>query len=564
MKIAWKILSIIFLISIFFVFSLNIFAEEINSFDSKITAHQNGSLDITETIVYDFGALNKHGIFRDIPKVAKVGDLYRVMDINIESVERDGKVESYQDNSDQGQVSLKIGKADKTITGVHTYKILYSVKNGIGSNYEGHDEIYWNITGNNWQVPILKATAGVSTDFGASFNKWACFTGLINSREKNCTLNNSGIFATTIPLNSNEGFSIVAGFPKGTFPESILQNQIRSTSQSTSVKEIDKNVVGVILFIIAAMFIFLNLILAPVLLIWYFKNKNKKRFGSVSVNFDFPKDDKGKRITPAEAGTIDNAILDQNDVIATIFDFAIRKLIRIEQIKDKKILGIFGGGDDFHLIKLKELSDGNEFENILWKRFFDGVDFVKINSLQDDFYKTFDDLADKIFDILTERKFYSKNPKIQRGLLLTGAIFSFITLNVFLGGVLILFYKKLIGRTAKGDEIDWKIDGLKLFLKNMSREHTWQAKNLITVEKYIPYAIALGYVKEFMSELKIIYPDYEPSWYAGNVAFYGISNQMFSSMNSSFTTTHASSSSSGFSGGGSSGGGGGGGGGGSW
>lgn len=97
----------------------------------------------------------------------------------------------------------------------------------------------------------------------------------------------------------------------------------------------------------------------------------------------------------------------------------------------------------------------------------------------------------------------------------------------------------------------------------MKRHYKWQAENLYMVEKYIPYAMALGYIDEFMEQVKIIYPGYKPNWYSGNVAFYAISSNMVSSMNSGFITT-APSSSSGFSGGGFSGGGGGGGGGGSW
>jgi hypothetical protein len=555
-----KLLSAFFLLTLFFTFSFNAFAEEIKSFDSQIVAHKDGTINVTETIVYDFGSTPRHGIFRDIPNVTKIGDLYRVIKLKANRVDIDGISEVYQDNSNQNALSLKIGNPERTITGVHTYVIFYSVQNGIGSNYEDHDEIFWNVTGNEWEIPIIKSTAEISTDFDTQITKGTCFTGIKNSTEQNCTYSD-GTFKTTKILNFKEGFTIVAAFPKDTFPKSILQKMVPNSS--TTPSEVNPFFVKIFAFAVLAVPIFLNLILAPILLIWYFKNKRKNRFGKVSVNFDLPEDNNGKRITPAEAGTIDNATLDQNDLVATIFDFAIRKLIRIEQVKSKKVLGIFGDGDDFEFIKIKDLSDGSDFEKTLWAKLFSDRNSVKISSLKSDFYETFSDLSDIIFKILVERNFYSKNPKTQRALILTGAIFSFITLNLFFGGVLIFFYSKLIGRTAKGDEIDFRIDGLKLFLKNMSREHTWQAKNLITVEKYIPYAIALGYVKEFMDELKVIYPDYQPSWYNGNLAFYAISNNMISSMNSNFTT-HAPSSSSGFSGGGFSGGGGGGGGGGSW
>ena len=79
----------------------------------------------------------------------------------------------------------------------------------------------------------------------------------------------------------------------------------------------------------------------------------------------------------------------------------------------------------------------------------------------------------------------------------------------------------------------------------------------------IPYAMALGYIDKFMEALKIIKPDYNPSWYRGYSGNFYIGYAAFYAASSSNMTTSAPSSSSGFSGG-SSGGGGGGGGGGSW
>lgn len=97
----------------------------------------------------------------------------------------------------------------------------------------------------------------------------------------------------------------------------------------------------------------------------------------------------------------------------------------------------------------------------------------------------------------------------------------------------------------------------------MSREYSWQAKNFYFVEKMIPYAMALGFINEYMEQLKILKPDYKPTWYSGAGNFYSVYPVFATSMSSNITTS-APSSSSGFSGGGSSGGGGGGGGGGSW
>ncbi|MDO8551748.1 MAG: DUF2207 domain-containing protein [bacterium] len=555
-------LFLILLLFLFFIKPSTVFAssESIQNFDSRVVASKDGSFQVVEIIVYDFGNNARHGIFRNIPTASKVGDLYRTIEIDFSKGLRDGVPETYSITDSSGKASVKIGNPTQTITGIHTYTINYRVKNGIGSNYSDHDEIYWNITGNEWQVPILSASVTLRTDFGVSDNNTVCYTGVLGSKNKDCLLLESfpTVIKTSKALNPGEGLTAVWSFPVGTFPKSTLQPNIPLVAPPDTIAN------KVLPWILGIGWISLNLILAPGLVIWYFKRKRKKRFGLPVPNFDFPKDDKGKRLIPAEAGTIDTAKLEQDDVTATIFDLAIRKYVKIIQVKEKSsILGVIDTSKDNYAIeKLKDYSDTCSFEKALLDRLFRDGSMVSVSSLRIDFYKTFDELGKEIFGMLVAKLCYTKNPAFQRGLLFGAAIVTLSTLNVSLAGVLFFLSRKLNGRTALGDDIDYKIDGLKLFLKNMSRNYKWQAEKLYTVEKMIPYAIALGYIDKFMEQLKIAYPDYNPDWYTGNLAFYFVSSSLFNSFNSDLTM--ASPSSSGFGGGGFSGGGGGGGGGGSW
>jgi hypothetical protein len=41
--------------------------EQINSFDSKIQINTDATINVTETIKYNFGEAERHGIYRDIP-----------------------------------------------------------------------------------------------------------------------------------------------------------------------------------------------------------------------------------------------------------------------------------------------------------------------------------------------------------------------------------------------------------------------------------------------------------------------------------------------------------------
>lgn len=550
----------LFLLGVFLFIPIKIYAaESIRSFDVDILAHKDGTFEITEKIDYDLGDNRRHGIFRDIPLVSKVGDLDRIIEIDFKKILKDGKLESYSITNNQSQASVKIGKANVEITGSHLYTISYLVKNGIGSNYQDHDEIFWNVTGNSWQVPILQASVSLRTDFGISANKIVCYTGISGSVEKNCLIskNDPAVIKTAGILSAGEGFSVVWGFPKDTFPPSVLQKNNPAASETNLVSS--TLLFGELIFWL----VILNLILAPLIVFWYLKNKRKERFGAPPVNFEIPKDDLGRRVTPAEAGSIDIYSVDQNDIIATIFDLAIRKYLKIEQIQKKKVLGIFGEDEDYILTKLKDSSDGLlAFEEKLIDKIFENGKTSILSNLKKDFYKTFNEIENSVFQSLIDKNFYTKNPKTQMtGLLILGILVIFIG-GVFLAPVLLYLSRKLNGRTYKGDEMDFKIDGLKIFLNNMKRYYSFGAKNLLTIEEFIPYAIAFGYIKEFMEQLKVIYPNYQPNWYSGNLAFYSISNDVIKSMSSNLTT-HAPSSSSGFSGG-SSGGGGGGGGGGSW
>lgn len=518
--------------------------EKIDNFEVKVIAHQDGNMTVSESIVYDFGENSRHGIFRFIPLVSKVGDLYRVLEIEFLRIERDGKKEIFEVDNHPSQSQIKIGNPDETVTGVHSYLIEYKVKNGIGSNYEDHDEIYWNVTGNNWEVPIVSALYKIGTDFEAIPLESICFTGPKSSKFQDCEVNENFV-KTTKMLEEHQGLTSVTKFPINTFPKSVLQK---------NEPIFDPDFLAFLKIYIPVILI-VNLLAAPYLLYWYFKNKSKIRFGKPSVNFDIP-----KNVTPAEVGVIDTFKLERDDIVASIFSLAIKKYVKIEEVKNVKTL--MPDELDYEIVKLKSFNNADKFEKILCERLFRDGDRVSLKKLTKDFYVTFGLLEDAVFYSLKVKNLYKKNPKNQMAGLLILGIISIATGNIFLGLILIFLSRKLIGRTALGDKIDWEIDGLKIFLKAVDRYHKFQSKNLIAVEKYIPFAIALGLQNEFMNQLKIINPDYNPSWYSGSRGFYYSYPSMYSTFGSSVTSS-APSSSSGFSGG-SSGGGGGGGGGGSW
>ena len=195
--------AFVFFFPLFFllIFAISANAESIRNFQSQITLNKDGSFDVAENISYDFGQNSRHGIFRVIPLVRKVGDFSQTIGITLNGVSRDQKPESYSLSNTANEISIKIGNAGVLLNGVHAYDISYNVKNGL-TNYQDHDELYWNVTGNGWNVPIYSASAIVNSQ-DIPINNAKCFTGVYASEDEQCSKsqnNNAQSFAASNSL----------------------------------------------------------------------------------------------------------------------------------------------------------------------------------------------------------------------------------------------------------------------------------------------------------------------------------------------------------------------------
>ena len=86
MKLFKKTLLLVAIIGAFFIAKTGLAAEKINSFDVTIKINQDSSLEIEESINYDFGKASRHGIYREIPiKYRARGGNYgiRISDVSV-------------------------------------------------------------------------------------------------------------------------------------------------------------------------------------------------------------------------------------------------------------------------------------------------------------------------------------------------------------------------------------------------------------------------------------------------------------------------------------------------
>lgn len=196
-------------------------AERILSFDSEIRVHQDASMTVTETIrVVAEGQEIRRGIYRDFPTTYRdlYGNRVRVA-FDVREVRRDGTAEPWFTERRSNGVRLYIGDENRTIDrGAHTYEITYRTDRQLGF-FDDFDELYWNVTGNEWAFPIESARAVVHLPDGAPIVQHAAYTGPEGAQGQawRVTESRPGLFAVaaTRTLQPGEGLTIAVAWPKG-------------------------------------------------------------------------------------------------------------------------------------------------------------------------------------------------------------------------------------------------------------------------------------------------------------------------------------------------------------
>ncbi|MEK7597348.1 MAG: DUF2207 domain-containing protein [Patescibacteria group bacterium] len=550
----------------------NITGEHIKSFHSEVLINKDGTIDVKETIIYNFDSLQKHGIYREIPfiKTNQDGKKYKLEFNNFSVVdEKGGGYQFSRSFIDEKNIRLKIGDADKLITGIHTYVISYKVAGAL-TYFSDHDELYWNVTGNDWQIPIASTTSQVvwPQEIKKEDIKTACYTGIYGSKVSDCNyfvddlpaeaLAKEGRIQDNIKTNrilfSGEGLTVVISFPKNIV--AVLEPKEFVSFWETWVGKLVMGLMGLIGLI---WYVFL-----PFYIIyrWIKYGRDPKGMAGVTTAwFDPPKTQDGKRfLTPGEVGTLGDETVDMKDISATIVDLARRGYLIIDERKK----------GDYYLIKNKNIDSGLlTYERSIMTKFFGNEKEIRIKD--EELSAEVVQIKKEMYEQVVEDKLFDKNPETTRTKYYVLAGIALFTSNFFLAIVAFLFGRVMPRKTEYGAEAKNISFSLKNFLSSQKRQLEFQADKQMMFERLLPFAVAFGvekiWAKRFES-LNITQPNWYHSYSGANFNSYLLVNSLnssFKSISTAATPTRSSSGfSSGFGGGGFSGGGGGGGGGGSW
>src|SRR6202050_4214623 len=153
---------------------------EFKHFDAQIQVHPDGTIDVTEVMEAQFtGAW--HGIYRTIPVeyTNDAGLNYTLLLDQISATDSEGQTLKLEQNREGRNIKFKIyvpAAEDATRTIVLHYRVLDALR-----FFQDHDELYWNVTGNEWENPIDLVTAHIELPAGVTGLHAIAYTGVTAS-----------------------------------------------------------------------------------------------------------------------------------------------------------------------------------------------------------------------------------------------------------------------------------------------------------------------------------------------------------------------------------------------
>ncbi|HEV8401373.1 MAG TPA: DUF2207 domain-containing protein [Gemmatimonadales bacterium] len=491
----------------------------IERFDASIRVAPDASLDVTETITARFvGSYN--GIYRKIPVIYRMPQgLNWTIGLKLQSVTDDsGRRLKVETSSEQHYIKFKVW-IPAAANAARTIVLHYRVTNGLRF-FDEHDELYWNVTGNEWEVPLRAVSARIELPSGAEGLRAIAFNGAYGSTAQDARVDTSG---TTVRITMShalayrEGLTAVVGWNPGVVRRPTFLDRV----------------VGIIgdnwplaLPLVAFAVAFTT---------WRRRGRDPKQ-RPIAVQYEPP-----AGITPAEAGTLIDNSADLRDITSTLVDLAVRGYVKIEEHEESKFLGFIGGGRTYKLRSLSPPADAKPLvphEQKVFNGVFEGRgSVVSLEELDAEFYAELPGIRNAIFDRLLSQGLYHARPDhVQRRWML-GAVFTglvvafggsiissaflltpvpFIVAGMLVGVILLVFALIMPARTEAGTRALEQVLGLEEFLRRVESE-TYKsvlAGHPELFDKCLPFAMVFGLEKKLARAFEGIYTQ-PPNWYAG-------------------------------------------------
>jgi uncharacterized membrane protein YgcG len=294
----------------------------ITNFQVAISVNPDSSLEISEGITYAHNTPG-HGIWRAIPLLDNLpNNKQQLYTVNVLEILQDNAPAQFEQSADDNFIYLKIGNAATEISGEHTYVITYSVQGALRKISADTVDFYWDVIGDQWDVPILQASADIWLP--GKYLSTNCTYGQSGSIQKCEDKSESDALHYTAPgLAVNGAMTVATQLPTSAFT-SFTDPTIRDTPDPWA--EFTAS-----LPIGAA----LGAASAAGLLFWSRKRRNSTVTAAVHdfVRFEIP-----RNLRPAEIQAGWHGSVDARGFTATLLDLATRGIITLTLDEDENLV----------------------------------------------------------------------------------------------------------------------------------------------------------------------------------------------------------------------------------
>ena len=293
--------------------------ERILNYHSEIRILTDGSMNVIETIrIRAEGDQIRRGIFRDFPTVYRDRLRIRhVVDFDLLSVRRNGVAEPYSIDSRMNGVRVYIGDSNRLLTpGEHEYSLEYRTDWQLGY-FDTHDELWWNVNGNDWVFPIDRASAAISLPVvvGAENITIEGWVGSPGSQEQSVTAEvdsgQSARISAARVLNPYEVLTLTMTWPKATIAA--------RTRGETTLRLLSTNR-GILIALLG-----LGVSLLYWLSVWHAHGRDPQR-GTIFPHYEPP-----PGVSPASARHISRMAYDQKAFSAAVINLAVKGYVEIDE-----------------------------------------------------------------------------------------------------------------------------------------------------------------------------------------------------------------------------------------
>ena len=501
----------------------------IQTFDAVIHLTSAGTLEVVETLTVVF-VTPHHGIERYIT----VSDNTRLgtrvtIDLHVGGVTMDGRSVPLETRRSGNYEYLRIGDPNTTVTGTHVYQIAYTAGRSLLFHTD-YLQLYWNVTGNNWDIPIRSATAVLALPPGTPLENVSTTSYVgpkgISALGEPAAVDAMGQYVfTTGTLNPGSGLTIDISIPR-----TLLPITPPTFAQKLGRFLWDNKLAALPIATLVFMII-----------LWYRVGRDPRK-GVIAPSFEPPSD-----LGPGAAGILVDDRMDLRDVSAMVIGLAVGGYLSIREnspeaasLAEKARTWVGGSATHYTFLRGRRPPDDlSPAERALYDAIFPEPETkeTSLDSLENRFYKHLPTIRLRLFDELIGKKLYAQNPERVRAsyagwagaLIAAGVGLGFVLSNLYLGvalalsGLAVLAFSPIMPRkTVKGAAALAEVLGLAEYIHRAEVKRIEftdaPAKTPEHFEKLLPYAVALGLTTIWVRQFEGLLRE-PPQWYSGGPTF---------------------------------------------